>query len=184
MGGYPKRSLTNVHLVEPLEFADANALQRWMRRFASSGVGSWLFARMAHHIDRPVFKLTGGKNTFGSMITGLPIVMLTTTGAKSGKKRTVPVLGLPANGAIAVIASNFGQHNNPGWYYNLRANPVGELSIVGGESRRFRAVEATGDQRARIWKTGLRVYPGWTQYETRAAHRQIVVFVLEPAEGV
>ena len=153
-----------------------------MRRFASSGPGSWLFSRVAHHIDRPVFKLTKGRRTFGSLITGLPIVMLTTTGAKSGKRRTVPVLGLPTEQGMAVIASNFGQHNNPGWLYNLRAKPEGEYAIVGEDaSHRFRAVEASGEQRRQIWETGLRVYPGWTQYEKRASHREIIVFVLEPA---
>jgi deazaflavin-dependent oxidoreductase (nitroreductase family) len=161
-----------------MSYADANFLQRLMRRFASSGIGSWLFAKTAHHIDRPVFKLSKGRRTFGSMITGLPIVMVTTTGAKTGKLRTVPVLGLPTDGGIAVIASNFGQHNNPGWYYNLRKDPDGELS-VNGERRAFRAVEATGERRAQIWQTGLRVYPGWTQYEKRASHRDITVFVLE-----
>ena len=168
--------------MQPLEFADANPLQRFMRRFASSGPGSWVFSRVAHHIDRPVFKLTKGRRTFGSLITGLPIVMLTTTGAKTGRQRTVPVLGLPSERGMAVIASNFGQHNNPGWYYNLRAKPEGRYAVVGQDgSHPFRAVEATGDQRQRIWETGLRIYPGWTQYEKRAAHRQIVVFVLEPA---
>lgn len=166
-------------MAEPLTFADANALQRAVRSFASSGPGSWLFAKTAHHLDRRVFKLTRGRHTFGSMITGLPIVMVTTIGAKSGKARTVPVLGLPAEGGIAVIASNFGQHHNPGWFYNLRKNPEGELT-VNGATRRFRAVEADGERRAAIWTQGLKVYPGWTQYERRASHRHITIFVLEP----
>ena len=164
-----------------MTYADANPFQRLMRRFAASGPGSWLFARVAHHLDRPVFSWSKGKQSFGSILTGLPILMLTTIGAKSGQRRTVPVLGLPVDGGVAVIASNFGQHNQPGWYYNLRANPAGEYALVGGEVRRFRAVEATGERRAQIWETGLRIYPGWTQYEKRAAHRHITVFVLEPA---
>ncbi len=167
-------------MAEPLTFADANPIQRMMRRFASSGPGSWVFAKVAHHIDRPVFRLSKGRRTFGSMVTGLPVVMLTTTGAKSGKPRTVPVLGLPAEGGIAVIASNFGQRRNPGWLYNLRAKPEGELAVE-GLTHRFRATEVDGEARARIWERGLKVYPGWTQYERRAAHRDIVVFLLEPA---
>lgn len=168
-------------MAEPLTFTDANAFQRGLRRFASSGPGSWLFAKTAHHIDRPVFRMSKGRRTFGSMLTGLPIVMVTTTGAKSGKQRTVPVLGLPTEDGIAVIASNFGQHKQPGWYYNLRANPEGELA-VDGQRRHFRAVEATGERRAQIWAAGLRIYPGWTQYEKRAAHRDIHVFVLQTAQ--
>jgi deazaflavin-dependent oxidoreductase (nitroreductase family) len=163
-----------------VSYADANVFQKLMRKFASSGPGSWLFARLAHRLDRRVFEWSNGQRTLGSTITGLPIVMLTTTGAKTGKQRTVPVLGLPVDGDIAVIASHFGQHKQPGWYYNLRANPVGELSVR-GERRPFRAAEATGERRARIWAAGLKIYPGWTQYEKRAAHRQITVFVLETA---
>jgi deazaflavin-dependent oxidoreductase (nitroreductase family) len=164
-----------------LTYSDANLFRKLVRRFASSGPGSWLFARVAHRIDRPLYKLTNGRYTFGSIVSGLPVVMVTTTGAKSGKPRTVPVLGLPTDGGMAVIASNFGQYSQPGWYYNLRANPEGELAVTGDRTR-FRAVEATGERRERIWETGLRVYPGWSQYERRAAHRQIVVFVLEPID--
>ena len=161
-----------------LSYADSNFFQRWLRRFAASGPGSWLFARILHHVDKPVHKLTKGRHTFASLVSGLPVVMITTTGAKSGKPRTVPVLALPVDEGLAVIASNYGQEHNPGWYYNLRANPDGEW-LWRGDRRRFRAVEATGGRRAQIWETGLRVYPGWTQYEKRAAHRHIPVFVLE-----
>lgn len=150
-----------------------------MARFAASGPGSWFFARVLHHIDRPVHRITGGRHTFASLISGLPVVMLTTTGARSGAARTVPVLGLPTPDGLAVIASNYGQHHHPAWYYNLRANPEGNVS-VNGASRRFRAREAQGEERARIWAEGLKVYPGWSQYEVRAAHRTIAVFVLDP----
>ena len=53
-------------------YADANAVQRLLRRFAASGPGSWLFARVLHHIDRPVYRLTGGRHTFASLVSGLP----------------------------------------------------------------------------------------------------------------
>jgi deazaflavin-dependent oxidoreductase (nitroreductase family) len=161
-----------------VRYDDANFFQRWLRRFAASGPGSWFFARVLHHIDKPVHQLTKGRHTLASLVSGLPVVMITTTGAKSGKKRTVPVLALPVGEGLAVIASNYGQHNNPGWYYNLRADPEGDWEWH-GEHSHFRAVEATGERRAQIWQTGLKIYPGWTQYEKRAAHREICVFVLE-----
>ena len=162
-----------------LVYSQANVLQRWIRRFAASGPGSWFFARVLHHIDRPVYRLSGGRQTLASLLSGIPVVMLTTTGARSGAPRAVPVLGLPTADGLAVIASNFGQRSHPAWYYNLRANPEGEVSVK-AERRRFRAREAAGDERARIWQEGLRVYPGWSQYERRAAHRTIAVFVLDP----
>jgi deazaflavin-dependent oxidoreductase (nitroreductase family) len=157
----------------------ANRVQKLLRRFAATGPGSWLFARIAHHLDRPVHRATRGRHTLGSAITGLPVVMLTTTGAKSGQSRTVPVLGIPFSGGIAVIASNFGQYRQPAWYYNLRAHPDAQI-VVDGVRRRVRAVEADAEQRAEIWREGLRVYPGFSQYERRASHRRISVFVLEP----
>jgi deazaflavin-dependent oxidoreductase (nitroreductase family) len=163
---------------DAIGYDEANPVQKVLRRFASSGPGAWLFARVLHHIDRPVHRLTRGRHTLASLLSGLPVVMLTTTGAKSGEPRTAPVLGIPVHEGLAVIASNFGQHRHPGWYHNLRAHPEAEV-VVDGSRRRVRAVEAQGDRRAQIWKEGLRVYPGLGQYERRASHRRISVFVLE-----
>lgn len=157
----------------------ANPVQKVLRRFAASGPGSWLFARVLHRIDRPVHRLTRGRHTFASLVSGIPVVMLTTTGARSGQPRTVPVLGIPIDGGVAIIASNFGQHRHPGWYHNLRAHPEAEV-VIDGTHQRVRAVEADGERRSAIWQDGLRVYPGFGQYERRASHRRISVFVLEP----
>jgi deazaflavin-dependent oxidoreductase (nitroreductase family) len=165
---------------DPITYDRANLVQKFLRRFAASGPGSWLFARIMHRIDRPVHRLTRGRYTFASLLSGIPVVMLTTTGAKSGQPRTVPVLGLPTQDGLAIIASNFGQNHQPAWYHNLRAHPDAEV-VVDGMHRRVRAVEADDERRAQIWQQGLRVYPGFDQYERRAAHRRISVFVLEPA---
>jgi deazaflavin-dependent oxidoreductase (nitroreductase family) len=164
---------------QPSTFENANPLQRALRLVAASGPGAWLFARVLYRIDRPIFRLTRGRHTLASLLSGIPVLMITTTGARSGRPRTVPVLGLPTADGFAVIASNFGQRRHPGWYFNLRANPEGSLAVKGTTSR-FRAVEADGDRRREIWDQGLRIYPGWSQYERRASNRQIAVFVLEP----
>jgi deazaflavin-dependent oxidoreductase (nitroreductase family) len=164
---------------QPIAYDQANLLQKVLRRFAASGPGAWLFARILHHIDPPVHRLTRQRYTFASLVSGIPVVVLTTTGAKSGRPRTVPVLGIPTRGDVAIIASNFGQYRHPGWYHNLRAHPEADL-VLDGVHRRVRAVEAEGQRRAEIWEAGLRVYPGFGQYERRAAHRRIAVFVLEP----
>ena len=165
---------------DPFAYARANAFRRLMRRLAASGPGAWLFARVLHHVDRPVHRLTRGRATLGSLVSGLPVVMLTTTGARSGKPRTVPVLGIPADDGLAVIASNWGQERPPAWDHNLRAHPDASIAI-GRTSRRVRAVVADGERRERIWREGLEVYPGWSQYERRAGGRRITVYVLEPA---
>lgn len=164
---------------EPITYDRANVIQKVLRRFAASGPGSWLFARVLHRIDRPVHRLTRGRYTFASLVSGIPVVMLTTTGAKSGQPRAVPVLGIPAEGLVAIIASNFGQYRHPAWYHNLRAHPDADV-VIEGTHRRVRAVEADGERRAQIWREGLRIYPGFGEYERRAAHRRISIFVLEP----
>jgi deazaflavin-dependent oxidoreductase (nitroreductase family) len=165
-------------VAEPIVYDRANRFHKIVRRFGASGPGSWLFARIAPGLDRPIHRLTRGRHTLGSLITGLPVVMLTTTGARSGQLRTVPVLGIPVSGGVAVIASNFGQRSHPAWSYNLRAHPDAQV-VIDGTRRSVRAVEADGERRAAIWREGLRVYPGFSQYERRASHRRISVFVLE-----
>lgn len=161
-------------------YARANAFQRAMRRLAASGPGSRVFAGLLHRIDRPVHRLTGGRATAGSLVSGLPVVMLTTTGARTGRPRTVPVLALPTPDGLAVIASNWGRERPPAWALNLDARPAATLTI-GRQTRRVLAVRADGDVRARIWREGLLMYPGWAQYERRAGERRIEVYVLASA---
>jgi deazaflavin-dependent oxidoreductase (nitroreductase family) len=141
---------------------------------------SWLYARALHHIDRPVFRLSGGRSTFSSWVTGMPIVMLRTTGAKSGEPRApVPVVGIPDGEGVVVIASNYAQQRNPAWYYNLRAHPQVGVSVEGVE-RQMVARELHGEERERYYTRGIEIYPGWVEYRKRAAHRQIPVIRLEP----
>jgi deazaflavin-dependent oxidoreductase (nitroreductase family) len=160
-------------------YAEANPLHRFTRGIAAIAPVSWVFARTLHQVDGPVFRLTGGKHTFASLVSGLPVVMLTTTGAKSGKRRTLPLLGIPDGGRTVVIASNYGQPHNPSWYHNLRDRPEAEL-YVGGETRRVVAHEAEGEERERLWRLGLEIYPGWAGYERRAGPRRIPVVALSP----
>jgi deazaflavin-dependent oxidoreductase (nitroreductase family) len=154
-------------------------VQRAIRRFAASRSGAWLFALVLHHLDRRVYRLTRGRHTLANLASGLPVVMLTTTGARTGRPRTVPVLGVPAGEGFAVAAANFGRAGHPAWYFNLRAYPLATVAVR-GELRRVRAVEAQGSRRAEIVRDGLRIYPGFRYYERRAAHRRIAVFVLDP----
>jgi deazaflavin-dependent oxidoreductase (nitroreductase family) len=163
----------------PTLYADADPLRRALRRFAASRPGVWLTARVLHPLDRHLYRLTGGRHTLGALLTGLPVVMLTTTGARSGRPRTVPVLGLPARGGVAIIASNFGRRGHPGWYFNLRADPNATV-VVSGRVQRVRAAEAEGERRAEIFRDSLGWYPGYSEYQRRAGHRRIAVFVLEP----
>jgi deazaflavin-dependent oxidoreductase (nitroreductase family) len=160
-------------------YKQANPFHRFMRNLAATRPVSWLFARTLHHVDKPVFRLTKGKHTFASLVSGLPVVMLTTTGARSGKRRTLPLLGFPDGDRMVVIASNYGQLHHPSWYYNLLAHPEAEVN-VDGTTLRVVASETEDEERRRLWRRGLEVYPGWSGYERSAAGRRIPVMALSP----
>jgi deazaflavin-dependent oxidoreductase (nitroreductase family) len=151
--------------------------QRWIRRFAGTRGGAWLFARVLHRIDRFVFRVTGGRWTATAIVSGLPVVLLTTTGARSGLPRTVPVLGFPTGDGIAVAAGNFGRAQDPGWSVNLRREPRAQLAV----ERNRRAViaeELTGAARGDVWRRAIEVFPAAAAYERRAGERTIRVFLL------
>lgn len=161
-------------------FADANAFHRTMRRFASTPVGVAILRHTAHHLDRLIITVTRGRSSFAGVATGIPVVMLTTTGAKSGERRTVAVYGIPHPDGLALIASNFGGARHPAWYHNLKAHPEATVSI-GRDTWDATARLATPDERDRIWAKGLELYPGWRKYEVRAGDRHIQAFVLKRA---
>jgi deazaflavin-dependent oxidoreductase (nitroreductase family) len=160
-------------------FADANAVHRTLRRFAASGPGSWLFSRALDPLDRLTFRLTKGRHLASSLLSALPVAMVTTTGARSGRRRTVPLLAMPTDDGLAVIGSNYGKPKHPAWRHNLRAHPEGEVDVE-GERWAFRALEVEDERRERVWETALRTYPGFSAYARRAAPRRISVFLLEP----
>lgn len=152
--------------------------QKIMQKFAMSSWGSRMMAPIIHHIDRVILALTGGRETAVSLFTGLPVVQVTMTGAKSGLQRTLPLVAIPDGDALILIASNFGRVHHPGWYYNLRAHPHVNV-IYHRETARFTAREVLGAERERAFALADAVYPGYALYRQRAAPRQIHVMVLE-----
>ena len=141
---------------------------------------SWIRPRLVVGIDRGVFRLSRGRTTMSALVSGLPIVMLTTTGARTGQTRAVPVLGLPDDDRLILIASNFGKSSNPGWYHNLRAHPSAVITWS-GSTVEMHARELVGAERQRYVDLGIEIYPWWEPYHRRAAPRQIPVIMLEPA---
>jgi deazaflavin-dependent oxidoreductase (nitroreductase family) len=159
------------------DYAQANVLKRTIRRTAGWKPLSLFYARTLHLIDKGIFKLTRGRTTFSGWLAGLPVAWLTTTGAKSGAERTSPVLAIPCgDGRLVVIASNYGQRNNPSWYHNIRANPRTRIHF-GGDEREMVARVLEGDEREQWYERGIEIYPGWVQYRKRAP-RQIPVIEL------
>lgn len=156
------------------------ASRKTMRDLSATAPVSWVLSRTLHRADRLAFRFTEGKHTFSSLMTGLPITMLTTTGAKSGKVRTLPVLGLPDGDRIVVFASGYGQSTRfPAWYHNLRSHPEAAVTVR-GEVQRVRAYEAEGEERNRLWREGVEIYPGFADYQKRVTGRHIPVMVLSP----
>ena len=122
---------------------------------------SWLYARTLHHLDRLVYRLTRGRATFVSLVTGLPIVMLTTTGAKTRPPATrCRWSALPDGERMVIIASNFGQQRNPAWYYNLRAHPRATIELRRGHARGRRRASCEGEERERRVRARDRDLPG------------------------
>ena len=127
-------------------------------------------------IHKGVYRLTGGK--VGGRIGKAPVLLLTTTGRKSGKPRTQPLLYTQAGDGYAVIASKGGADQHPFWYLNLQANLRAEVT-VGRETRQVRARDAQGEERERLWRAVADLYPGYDKYAQKT-NRRIPVVVLEP----
>jgi deazaflavin-dependent oxidoreductase (nitroreductase family) len=154
--------------------------RRALHRVLMSSFLSPLFARILHRADGFVLGLNGGRFTITSLIAGLPTILFTTIGAKSGLPRTLPIACIPDGEKYALIATNFGQSKFPSWYHNLTANA--ECGVhVGNRIRTFVARELHGDEYARYWKLAVEIYAGYAAYKERTA-RRIPVMLLEPKE--
>lgn len=158
----------------------AGPLHRLVQKAAEIIPMSWIRPRALVRIDREMFRLSRGRTTLSAWISGLPIIMLTTTGARSGQARTLPVLALPEDDRLVLIASNFGLPTNPSWYYNLRAQPHVMITWQ-GTSVEMCARELSGAERQRYVDLGVQAYPWWEQYHRRAAPRIVPVIMLEPS---
>ena len=132
------------------EVKDANAIQRVTQKVAASGPGAWVFQRTMYPIDKGLYRLTKGRLTVPGLMAGLPVIMMTTTGAKTGKDRTMPLVGIPMGDDLAVMGSNFGQSSTPGWVYNLRAKPEAtvEFGSINLEEQLVRSIELAPRERS------------------------------------
>lgn len=116
--------------------------------------------------------------TRGTTMRGMPVVVVTMLGAKSGKVRKIPVMRVEHDGVYAVVASLGGAPQHPVWYHNLLAHPVVELQD--GPARADYAVrEVEGAERDLWWDRAVAAYPDYADYQTRTS-RVIPVLVLEP----
>lgn len=117
----------------------------------------------------------------GGAMKGRPLLLLTTTGAKSGQPRTKPMMFIPDGDRLLVIASNAGAAIHPDWYRNLVAHP--EVTVeVGNETFKAIATVTEGLERQRLWNRVVELYPFFAEHQAKVT-RQIPVIVLERREG-
>lgn len=157
-----------------------NWLQKLGAAFVASKFGGWYMTRVAPHIDRLLLRVSKGRwSTIA--VGGEVTALLTNIGAKSGQPRQTPLAYFTDGERIILVASNGGNPRHPAWYYNLRANPQAQITIL-GETKTYIASESSGDERTRLWQMAVDFYPGYASYQERAPHRKIPVMVMTPKE--
>ena len=126
-------------------------------------------------LHRFLYRVSGGR--IGGKLWGLRVVLLTTTGRRSGKQRTVPLCSFRDGDEVVVIASYGGLDQPPAWWLNLEANPRAEL-LAGRERRSVVARNASPEERGRLWAEVTARAPGYLEYERRT-DREIPVVILQ-----
>ena len=134
--------------------------------------------KWATKVHASLFRATNGR--VGGRMVGSPVLLLVTTGRKTGRRRTTPLLYLPDGDRYVTVASNGGAAKHPVWWLNLQAYPEATVE-VGGRKTRVHATEARGEEKARLWEGLVRMYPSYESYQRRT-DREIPVVLLEPVE--
>ena len=158
---------------------DANRTQRALRWLVASRAGAWVSRRTLHRLDLLAHRLAPRRAVPSQVLAAVPVGLLTTTGARSGQPRTVPLLVVPLDEGWGVIASHYGSERPPAWYFNLRAHPRASLE-VDGVTHRVRAEQVHGPDRERVREAALAYHRGYAAYEERAGGRDLGFFVLHP----
>jgi deazaflavin-dependent oxidoreductase (nitroreductase family) len=158
-----------------------NPVQVVMQHIAATRPGAWFFARTLHHVDGVLLRLSRGRITLPGLLAGLPVLTVSTTGARTGQRRTSPLLGVPAGDDIAVLGTSFGQPRTPAWYHNMRANPNVEVTY---QNKTVKAVarEAGNEERQAIWDRAKTIYVGYAAYASRVKNRDIHIMILGTGE--
>lgn len=126
-----------------------------------------------------LYESSGGTEGTTLRDTGLPVVIVTSLGSKSGKVRKTPLMRVEHHGSYALVASQGGAPTHPVWFHNLKAHP--EVDIQDGPTRRsYRVRELDGDERAAWWERAVAAFPNYADYQ-RSTDREIPVFVAEPS---
>ena len=132
----------------------------------------------AEWVRKQVEEIESSGGTRGTVLRGVPVIVVTSMGAASGKLRKNPVMRVEHEGKYAAVASKGGAPEHPSWYRNLVDHPLVEVQD-GPAKGDFTARELSGDERAQWWERALAVWPDYASYQENT-DREIPVFVLEP----
>jgi len=140
---------------------------------------NWPVLRRAMGVHTWLYRVSGGR--IGHNVPGVrgKMLLLDHVGAKSGTKRTSPLLYFPDGDDVVIVASKGGFPKHPAWYHNLIANPDTTVQ-VGTERRAVRARVANPEERERLWPEAVRMYSGYADYQARSKGREIPLVILEP----
>jgi deazaflavin-dependent oxidoreductase (nitroreductase family) len=163
------------------EHLDVNGFHRAMQALGSTRGGAWLFAKMLPPIDRVLHRIGDRGTSLPALLAGLPVLMVTSTGRRSGRPRRTPLIAVPVDDDLGLVGTNFGQKNTPAWVYNLEADPHVRVDYDGTEVSAV-ARPATDDERAAIWERSKGIYGGYDKYRERISGREIRAFVLQSAD--
>jgi len=158
-----------------------NPLHRTLRWFGGTRVGAWFFSRTMRHIDSAIAKVTRGRHSATGLLAGLAVLDLTTTGRKSGQRRTSHLIATPHGDTVGLLGTNFGQESTPAWALNLEGDPHATVTCRGA-SREVVARPATDQEAEAIFARAAEFYVGYRNHRQRVGgSRRIRVCVLEAA---
>jgi len=133
---------------------------------------SWLGLQSWLHVS--LYRLMGGR--VGGSVFRAPVLLLSTVGRRTGKKRTTPLVYIEVGDSLVVVASNGGREKNPGWFTNIKQNPLTEVQIRGRRTV-MRAEQASRDEKERLWPLLMKMYGRYDDYQARTK-REIPVVIL------
>lgn len=152
----------------------------FVQKLVATPAGSKAISGFWHHLDRACLRLSKGRTSLTEIFAGLPMILLTSTGARSGLARTLPVAcyrNPEKPEIIAVAAANWGREKMPSWYYNLKATPRASV-LLDGKQRVYSAREAQGEEYEHYWKLAEATFLGMSKYRKRVGERRIPIMIL------
>jgi deazaflavin-dependent oxidoreductase (nitroreductase family) len=166
--------------VPPVDPTDPRRIRKAiMEPAALSGPGRWYLMHVAPRIDGSLGRVSGGRLM---SLPGIPLLLLTHTGAKSGRAYTTPLVYFTDGDDAILMASNYGQERHPAWLRNVSANPEVTLTARGRGGRYRARIEPDGPERDRLFALAKRLTRAYESYEERAVGRTIQVVVCSPLD--